>query len=79
MRFMVGASAVKSCAQLVALGTAYLTIAQQAMARDGTTPYPKMARSSTISWTELPRSSWRAPQRRSPLRSPTPRSTWRSS
>jgi hypothetical protein len=39
----VGAIAIKSFALLVVLGTAYQTMARQAMAQDATTPYPNMA------------------------------------
>ncbi len=39
----ISASAIKSFALLVVLGTAYLGTANQAMAQDATTPYAKMA------------------------------------
>ena len=39
----VGAIAIKSFALLVVLGTAYLGTANQAMAQEAKTPYPKMA------------------------------------
>jgi uncharacterized phage protein gp47/JayE len=39
----VSAIAIKSFALLVTLGTSYLGTANQAVAQDATTPYPKMA------------------------------------
>ena len=43
MHKKIGAIAIKSFALLVVLGTAYLAMANQAMAQDAVTPYSKMA------------------------------------